>query len=365
MEGFGGVGRKLNIALAAASISSRMAALGDVVEILDSRRIPLSSDVRARRTGPYPYYGANGLVGYLDDYLFEGKHVLLAEDGGYWGPGQQSAYLVDGKFWVNNHAHILRARDDRTDSSYLALVLNFLDLTGFISGTTRGKLTQGVMKAIEIPLPPLDEQRRIVRILSAIQRAREASHAVSVALATTRESLFRMLFTGKDWPLVRLGDEITLQRGHDLPSHVRESGEVPVISSSGVTGFHSAAKAQGPGVVIGRYGTLGKVHYVVGPYWPLNTTLYVTDFRDNEPRFVRFFLETLAYEDHSDKTSVPGINRNDLHGLVVGWPPVATQRRIADVLEAIHRRMDAEEKAARALAKVFDAAAASVFGVYA
>jgi type I restriction enzyme, S subunit len=88
-----------------------------------------------------------------------------------------------------------------------------------------------------------------------------------------------------DWADVQLGDMVTLKRGYDLPAAERETGDVPIVSSSGVTGYHSEAKVQAPGVVTGRYGTLGEVFYVETEFWPLNTTLYVQDFHDSRVRY--------------------------------------------------------------------------------
>jgi type I restriction enzyme, S subunit len=95
------------------------------------------------------------------------------------------------------------------------------------------------------------------------------------------------------WHDCRLGDVVTLKRGHDLPDSLRQDGEVPVVSSSGVTGYHNESKAKPPGVVTGRYGTLGEVFYIEQDYWPLNTALYVTDFKGNHPRFVAYFLQNV------------------------------------------------------------------------
>jgi type I restriction enzyme, S subunit len=131
-----------------------------------------------------------------------------------------------------------------------------------------------------------------------------------------------------------LGDVLTLQRGYDLPSHARREGQIPIVSSSGVTGTHSEAKVAGPGVVTGRYGTLGEIHYVQGAFWPLNTTLYVRDFKGNDPRFVAYFLQTLNFANRSAAAAVPGINRNDLHRIPVHCPDLRQQRRIASILAA-------------------------------
>jgi type I restriction enzyme S subunit len=122
------------------------------------------------------------------------------------------------------------------------------------------------------------------------------------------------------WQSCRLGDVVTLKRGHDLPDSKRQDGDVPVVSSSGVTGRHSEAKAKAPGVVTGRYGTLGEVFYIEEDYWPLNTALYVTDFKSNYPRFVAYFLQNVLRNYQSDKAAVPGVNRNVLHELKVRCP---------------------------------------------
>jgi type I restriction enzyme, S subunit len=140
--------------------------------------------------------------------------------------------------------------------------------------------------------------------------------------------------TGK-WDSVLLGDLITLQRGFDLPSRLRCPGEVPIVSSSGVIDTHDQSPVEGPGVVTGRYGTIGEVFFVEGNYWPLNTTLFVNDFKDNNPLFIYFLLKTIDYKTYSGKSGVPGVNRNDLHEISVDRPPIEEQRSIAQVLSDV------------------------------
>ena len=158
---------------------------------------------------------------------------------------------------------------------------------------------------------------------------------------------------------VQLGDFLTLKRGYDLPEHARLPGEIPVISSSGVTGTHKEAKVYGPGVVTGRYGTLGEVFYIDEPFWPLNTALYVQDFKGNHRRFVSYFLRWVLNGTQSDKAAVPGVNRNDLHARKVQVPDdLSEQAEIASVLSAYddliennRRRIQLLEQAARLLYK--------------
>ena len=143
------------------------------------------------------------------------------------------------------------------------------------------------------------------------------------------------------WRKVILGDVIELKRGYDLPQRKRLPGSVPIVSSSGITDHHSEGKVQGPGVVTGRYGTLGRVFFIPDNFWPLNTTLYVRDFKGNDPRFISYFLQELNFFAYSDKAAVPGLNRNHLHQAVVRIPEdVNEQRAIARILGALDDKIE-------------------------
>ena len=143
-----------------------MARLGDICEILDSKRIPITAS--NRKAGIYPYYGANGIQDYVDDYIFDDELVLLAEDGGHFGSTDKPiAYRVSGKCWVNNHAHVLKPKAI-LDVDYLCYSLMFRDVSNIINGATRQKLTQADMREIEIPLLTLGEQLAIVEKLNKI-----------------------------------------------------------------------------------------------------------------------------------------------------------------------------------------------------
>src|SRR5947209_3754134 len=137
-----------------------------------------------------------------------------------------------------------------------------------------------------------------------------------------------------EWKSCTLGDVLTLQRGFDLPERERRRGNIPIVSSSGVTGYHNVTKVRAPGVVTGRYGTLGDVFYIKEDFWPLNTSLYVRDFKGNNPLFISYFLRTLNLAHQNGAGAVPGVNRNALHMLSVRIPPLPIQRAIAGILSA-------------------------------
>ena len=136
------------------------------------------------------------------------------------------------------------------------------------------------------------------------------------------------------WRSCRLGDVLTLKRGHDLPEHSRQEGDIPVVSSSGITGWHKEAKAKAPGVITGRYGTIGEVFFLEEDYWPLNTALYVIDFKGNDPRFSAYLLRNTLKGYQSEKAAVPGVDRNVLHEIRVRAPDHPTQLRITEILAA-------------------------------
>jgi type I restriction enzyme S subunit len=134
------------------------------------------------------------------------------------------------------------------------------------------------------------------------------------------------------WKQCELGEVVTLKRGYDLPHRLRHEGQVPVVSSSGISDRHNRAQIAAPGVVMGRYGTIGEVFYITEDFWPLNTTLYVQDFKGNDPLYLSYLLRTIDFQSHSGKSGVPGVNRNDLHRLYVVIPPIPEQRAIAAAL---------------------------------
>ena len=151
---------------------------------------------------------------------------------------------------------------------------------------------------------------------------------------------------------------MTFQRGFDLPSGRRKKGTIPIVSSGGFSGYHDVARAKQPGIVIGRYGSIGNIFYIEEDYWPLNTTLFVKDFKSNYPLFIYYLLHTIRFEEHNGKTGVPGVNRNDLHSICVLLPPFFEQIKIStilstwdDLLTILIRLIDTKRQQKQALAE--------------
>jgi type I restriction enzyme M protein len=165
--------------------------LGDLIEILDSKRKPITRSDRI--VGPYPYYGATGILDYVENFLFDERLVLLGEDGAKWESGQNSAFIVEGKYWVNNHAHVFRPDKEKLNDIFVVTLLNQMDLMPFITGVTVPKLNQERMRAIEIPLPSLEIQQKLAKEIE-IERIQveSASSLIDVYEARTQAVIAKL-----------------------------------------------------------------------------------------------------------------------------------------------------------------------------
>lgn len=346
--------------------------LGDVVEVHDKRRIPLSAEERSKIKGKYPYCGANGIIDYISDFIFEGEYVLLAEDGGFWGKYQNTAYIMNGQFWVNNHAHIIKAIDGLTINKFLLYWFIFDDIEKYTSGTTRKKLNQNVMKKILIPLPPLPEQKKIAYVLSTIQEAKERTKAVIKAAKKLKKSLMKYLFTygsvpfneaenvkiketeigliPEDWEVVKLGDVARIKYGKSKP---KEDGMIPVVGSGGIYSHTSKPLVDFPTIVIGRKGTAGRVWLLTEPCYPSDTTFYL-DWKKNVNIYYLFYFMMLnPLSGEHAKTTLPSLQKPDLENFLIPLPPLSIQQKIASILSAVDEKIEKEENKKKALEELF------------
>ncbi|MCA1435602.1 restriction endonuclease subunit S [Bradyrhizobium sp. BRP20] len=327
--------------------------LGDAIELFDHIRVPLNSRERETRPGPFPYYGAQGVIDHIDGFLFEGRYLLIPEDGENLNSRKQPiAFFAEGKFWVNNHAHIVRARTGVADDVFLKQWLNNADIRPYVTGAAQPKLSQANLRRIEILLPPLHIQCRIASILGAYDELIEVNRRRIALLEEMARRLFEEWFIHfrfpghedialvetpdgplpKGWQRCPLEEMLVLQRGFDLPSSKRREGPYPVISASGKHGTHSEAKVQSPGIVTGRSGTIGNVMIVHEDHWPLNTTLYIREFRKAPPAYALHLLRGLDLASRRGGAAVPTLNRNHLHNVPVVCPPadlIARYERVA------------------------------------
>jgi len=345
----------------------------------NNRRIPVSESERAKRPGNVPYYGANGLQGYIDQAMFNEDLILLAEDGGHYDDftNRPIAYRITGPAWVNNHAHVIKSRDPNFQN-YLFYSLEHKDIRAHIVGGTRGKLNLGVLKNIPIAHPvDVSESIAIAEIIQSADDVISFQRTLISKLKMIREGALKDILTnGVDekgvlrspkthefvdtqigpvpftWALGPIENFLQLQRGHDLPLSARNEGNIPIIGSNGVDGTHDTQMYDAPGVITGRSGTIGKIHFVETSYWPLNTTLFVRDFRGNNPMFVAYFLEFLRLKRYSTGTGVPTLNRNLIHPTICAFPQKEEQNRIVTQLQTIDTRINSETRVMKKYEKI-------------
>jgi type I restriction enzyme S subunit len=276
------------------------------------------------------------------------------------GPATHAGYLVRFRLSADNHPPYVAYS---VQSSFLQDAVRADAVESTIGNFNAEKYAN-----VKLPWWPPPRQRAIAKYLDretkrigALIEAKRRLASSNMERSTARRT-WRLLrgcdpTSGRgqlppDWQLRTLGTTATLQRGHDLPSDMRIPGDVPVVSSGGVSGWNNRATCQPPGVVTGRYGTVGEAYFLDVPYWPLNTTLYVSDFRGNYPRWVYHLLSSIPLAIDAEKSAVTGINRNIVKQLKVPVPPVREQERISQDL-------DREFEAASAV----DAAIAASIGV--
>lgn len=214
--------------------------------------------------------------------------------------------------------------------------------------------------------PAISEQERIGIILWNVQLAMDTQTRLISATREVKHAVARELFTrgvadasGEDsfptgWRLARFEELATLQRGFDLPTKDRSTGSVPVIGSNGIVGYHDTSKLVGPGVVIGRSGTIGRSHYVEEPYWPLNTGLFVSDFHGHNPLYVHYFFEFFDLRRYATGVSVPTLNRNLVHETPIRIPLREEQDSIASTIASIDRAIEARARKHALLGELFN-----------
>jgi type I restriction enzyme S subunit len=220
-------------------------------------------------------------------------------------------------------------------------------------GATINQITNKSLNSFRIPVPRTEGERRaIAEALSNVDALLGGLNRLIAKKRDLKQAAMQQLLTGQtrlpgfrgEWEVKRLGSIAPLQRGFDLPNQEVRPGPYPVVYSNGVLKYHAHFQAEGPGVVTGRSGTIGRVTYVEGPYWPHNTALWVTSFNNNDPRFVFYLYTRIDFQRFASGSGVPTLNRNDVHSFEVALPPMrAEQTAIAAVLSDMDAELSALE----------------------
>lgn len=287
----------------------------------------------------YPVYGGGGATFKMDSFNREDRLVVSR-----FGMSEECARFVIGKFFLNDSGLTVSAKDGRLLSRFLdyQILSKSEEVFSLGKGAAQKNLDLPAFRDLRLFVPSnIDAQHRIVAILD------EAFDGIATAKANAEKNLENartlsntamrsVLETADvDWIETTIGDQVTLQRGFDITKDQQKAGSVPVVSSGGIRSYHDTAMVKAPGVVMGRKGTLGKVFFLGEDFWPHDTSLWVKDFKGNEPRFVYRFFEVLDVRGLDSGAANPALNRNQVHPLTTKWPPKEKQTVIAENIDAL------------------------------
>ena len=336
--------------------------LGELCDVLDHKRKPITK--RDRDAGEYPYYGATGVLDHVAGYLFDEPLVLVGEDGAKWASGENTAFAVEGKIWVNNHAHVLRPHRNTLLDNWLIYHLNHTDLTEFVSGLTVPKLNQGSLREIPVPVPPLAEQQRIVGLLDeAFEGLATAKANAEKNLQNARalfESHLQSVFTqrGPGWVEKKLeeigktqtgstpktsdqsnyGDFISFVKPGDFNTDGTLDYDKDGLSESGAEGARKVPAGSVLMVCIGA--TIGKCGYCDQDVTTNQQVNALTPSDGSSNRFIYYQMLTETFQRKvihaSGQATLPIINKSKWSALSVWLPPKpAEQRKIAAKFDAL------------------------------
>ena len=317
-----------------------------------------------RKDGDVPVIASTGIAGYHNEAKVRGPGVVIGRSGSIGG-GQ---YTADD-FWPLNTT--LWVKDFKGNNPrFTYYLLKGIDFTRFNAGAGVPTLNRNHIASLRVSSFSSAEQDQITSILSAyddlIENNRRRIRLLEEsARLLYREWFVRLRFPGHEhvkiidgvpegWEKKRLGDLLTLQRGFDLPVKNRKEGPYPIYASTGINGFHNVAKVAGPGVVTGRSGSLGTVMYVSGSFWPLNTALWVKEFKQVSPLFTFHLLSGMKLEQYNGGAAVPTLNRNDVHRVETLCPAKYVMRLFDGYISSLYLQIETLERSIKFLAQARD-----------
>ena len=335
--------------------------LGEVVDVLDNLRKPITK--RDRIEGEYPYYGATGILSYVHNYIFSEKLVLIGEDGAKWASGDNTSFIAEGKYWVNNHAHVIRPNRKVISDEWIVYFLNFSDLTPFITGMTVPKLNQEKMRSIPIPLPPLPEQQRIVSILdeafAAIARAKANAEQNLQNAKELFESYLQGVFEKKGdvWEEKKLGEVYDVRDGtHDSPkyhnqgfplvtsknlkNHKLTFDDIKFISETDYFNINKRSKVDVGDVLFAMIGTIGNPVVIEDePNYAIKNVALFKVGNNQSSYFLKYFLDSKQTIDKMRQdakgTTQKFVGLGYLRSFPILIPPFKDQQTIVRQLDAL------------------------------
>ena len=360
--------------------------LGDIVEFLDTLRKPLTENTRTK--GPYPYYGASGVVDHVADYLFNEELILLSEDGAnITDRNYPVCFLASGKYWVNNHAHVLRAKP-KMDNNFICMSLERKDYSNYNTGMAMPKLNQDTCRRIPVDCPSYEEQKKIGdyfrsldNLITLHQRKYEKLQIIKKSMLENcfpknGEKVPKIRFSGftGDWEQCKLSEMVGMTYGGGTPSTANDTfwyGDIPWIQSSNVVedelfnvdikkhisrdGLNHSAAQLVPenSVAVVTHVGVGKLVFMPYSYTTSQDFISLGDMKC-EPRFLCYALYKRLQEDLHivQGSAIKGITKEDLMNKLISVPQITEQTKIANTLQGLDHLITLHQSELEKLQKI-------------
>ena len=316
-----------------------MAKLGEVC-LLKAGKFVSANDISPEyNKGLYPCFGGNGIRGYVADYTHDGEFPLIGRQGALCG----NVNLTSGKFHATEHAVVVQPKIEM-NVHWLYYALNAMNLGQYATGAAQPGLAVSKLGTLSIEIPNISEQNKIAQTLYKVEqlvnfRKQQLAKLDELVKARFVEMFGDPIRNTRNLPMTKFIDVVKMQRGFDLPVQERKSGGmIPVYGSNGVLDYHDIAKVNGGGVITGRSGTIGRVFYEKGEFWPLNTTLFSLNSHGNNVVYLKYLLELFDLSRFTEGTGVPTLNRNKFHDELIIDVPLDEQERFAAFVERVNQQ---------------------------
>ncbi len=357
--------------------------LGEVVEILNNKRKPITNNHRVK--GNIPYYGASGIIDYVESYIFNDRILLIGEDGAKWGAYENTAFIVEGKCWVNNHAHVVKAIS--INDMFLKNYLNKVDLMPFITGSAPPKLTLGKLKSIRFLAPSIEEQQKIADCLSSLDELIEARREKIASLKTYKKGLLQQLFPQEvynnyppphpliysklpklrfagfegEWEEKKLGFFIKQKNDRNKKLHIKEVLSINnkkgfITQEEQFNGYEVASKNLSNYKIVkkGYFGynpsriNVGSIAELEKLEEGIVSPMYIVFEVDDKlnSSFLLFLFETKDFKDKIKENAIGSVRDTldfkDLSNFSFFFPTTEEQQKIADCLLSLDEKIAAE-----------------------
>ena len=331
--------------------------LEEVADRFDNLRIPVSAN--KRKSGSIPYYGANGIQDYVDGYTHDGEYILIAEEGANDLKDYPIKY-VNGKVWVNNHAHVVQGRSKMVDTKFLAFAMKQINIKPYLVGGGRAKLNADIMMKLPLKFPTLPEQRAIGSFFQELdqliilqQHKLEKSRRIKMAMLQkmfpeneqTVPAIRFKEFSGQNaeaWEQRKLGEVVEVNSGKDY-KHL-STGTIPVYGTGGYMLSVSESLSDVDGIGIGRKGTIDKPYILKAPFWTVDTLFYCIPKDANNLYFVYSVFNNVTWKNLDESTGVPSLSKITINNIQSFFPTPPEQRAIGSFFQELDQLITLQQR---------------------